>query len=77
MYFNILDLYLIRILAELISSTVLHREIRERGGAYGGGSTMTPNNGAFNFYSYRDPNVLQTYEAFEKSIQWAQNGEMT
>jgi Zn-dependent M16 (insulinase) family peptidase len=66
----------LHILSEILSQTELHREIREQGGAYAGGSSLT-SNGTFNFYSYRDPHVLQTYEAFEKSMQWASKGEMT
>jgi Predicted Zn-dependent peptidases, insulinase-like len=62
-------------IAELISSNVLLKEIREKGGAYGGGSRISAD-GVFHFYSYRDPHTLATYQAFEKGIQWATNGEM-
>jgi Zn-dependent M16 (insulinase) family peptidase len=54
---------------------VLLREIREKGGAYGGGSRIS-SDGVFSFYSYRDPHTLHTFEAFEKGIQWATKGEM-
>jgi len=53
-----------------MSSNVLLREIREKGGAYGGGS-RTSRDGVFNFYSYRDPNLLETYDAFKRGIDWA------
>lgn len=59
-----------------MSSTVLHQEIREKGGAYGAGATLK-NEGTMNLWSYRDPHVLETYQAFEKAIQWASKGEMT
>jgi Zn-dependent M16 (insulinase) family peptidase len=58
-----------------MSSNVLLKEIREKGGAYGGGSRFNQN-GVLSFFSYRDPHVLKTYEAFEKAIQWAVNGLM-
>jgi len=66
----------LHILAELMSSNVLLREIREKGGAYGGGSQISPN-GVFNFYSYRDPNVLETYGAFQRGVDWASAGQFT
>lgn len=59
-----------------MSLNVLHREIREKGGAYGAGCNFS-SNGVLSFYSYRDPHTLETYNAFEKAIQWASNGEMT
>ena len=54
--------------AKLMSSVFLHREIREKGGAYGGGSSH--GDGLFSFYSYRDPNQLLTIDAFRRSIDW-------
>ena len=54
--------------AKLMSSVFLHREIREKGGAYGGGSSH--GEGLFSFYSYRDPNHLLTIDAFRRSIDW-------
>ena len=59
-----------------MSSNVLLREIREKGGAYGGGSQIHPN-GLFSFYSYRDPNLLQTYDAFQRSVDWASAGKFS
>ncbi len=38
----------------------LHKEIREKGGAYGSGCKYSAD-GYLAFYSYRDPNHLQTY----------------
>ena len=58
--------------AKLMSSAFLHREIREKGGAYGGGSSH--GDGLFSFYSYRDPNQLLTVDAFRRSIDWVTKG---
>lgn len=44
-----------------------------KGGAYGGGARHS--NGILSFYSYRDPNTLETLEAFNNAIAWAANGE--
>jgi len=38
-----------------MSTSFLHREIREKGGAYGGGASAAPVEGIFGFMSYRDP----------------------
>lgn len=42
--------------ARAMTAKFLHREIREKGGAYGGGATAQ--NGLFGFYSYRDPKYV-------------------
>jgi len=65
----------LQILAKILSAKYLHREIREKGGAYGGGAKM--GGGIFSFFSYRDPNTVKTLEAFNGSIDWACNGEFT
>ncbi|NWS44028.1 PREP protein, partial [Probosciger aterrimus] len=66
----------LRILARLMTAKFLHREIREKGGAYGGGAKISYN-GIFTFYSYRDPNSLSTLKTFEKAVEWAKSGEFT
>ncbi|XP_042221430.1 presequence protease, mitochondrial-like isoform X2 [Homarus americanus] len=63
----------LRVLARLMFR-FLHREIREKGGAYGGGSATTPG-GAFSFYSYRDPHSTQTLETFDAAVEWVLSGE--
>ncbi|EMP41137.1 Presequence protease [Chelonia mydas] len=64
----------LQILARLMTAKFLHREIREKGGAYGGGATLSYS-GIFTFYSYRDPNSISTFSTFEKAAEWAQSGE--
>ena len=61
--------------SKLLSSVFLHKEIREKGGAYGGGSSH--GDGLFAFYSYRDPNSLATVDAFRRSIDWVRAGQFT
>jgi len=53
----------------VLSSLFLHREIREKGGAYGGGASQN-GDGIFSFYSYRDPSCVNTLDAFAKSYEW-------
>ncbi|XP_042331246.1 presequence protease, mitochondrial isoform X2 [Sceloporus undulatus] len=66
----------LRILARLMTAKFLHTEIREKGGAYGGGARLA-HNGIFGFYSYRDPNSLSTLDTFEKATEWAKMGKFT
>ncbi len=56
----------------MMSQSYLHREIREKGGAYGGGAGQS--NGIFYFYSYRDPNIDKTINSFKGAVDWVLNG---
>lgn len=49
-----------------MSNEILHKEIREKGGAYGGGCKM--GDGVINFYSYRDPNLSKTLDAYKMAL---------
>ncbi|KAK5574591.1 hypothetical protein RB653_009844 [Dictyostelium firmibasis] len=64
----------IQILTKVLSE-FLHKEIREKGGAYGGGSSV--DSGVISFYSYRDPNLVNTLNAFDQSIQWSLDNKIT
>ncbi|XP_066511375.1 presequence protease, mitochondrial-like [Hoplias malabaricus] len=64
------------ILGRMMTAKFLHGEIREKGGAYGGGAKMG-GNGLFSFYSYRDPNCSQTLSAFRSGVDWAREGKFT
>lgn len=68
------DAAVLSVLAPYMSQAFLHREVREKGGAYGGGAMYRPNAG-FGFYSYRDPRVEGTLEDFDKSIDWMLTAE--
>lgn len=59
------------LLGQALSTAYLHREIREKGGAYGGGASASPISGRFGFTSYRDPNTTQTIATFASAAQWA------
>ncbi|AWP03603.1 putative presequence protease mitochondrial [Scophthalmus maximus] len=64
------------VLARMMTAKFLQGEIREKGGAYGGGARMG-GGGLFTFYSYRDPNSVQTLSAFRKGVDWAKSGQFT
>jgi Zn-dependent M16 (insulinase) family peptidase len=53
----------------------LHPEIREKGGAYGGGAFSDI--GLFGMYSYRDPHIERTLDAFRNSVEWAEAGRFS
>lgn len=56
------------VLSEMLSHNFLLPAVREKGGAYGTGCKMNES-GLINLYSFRDPNISRTYDAFEKVIQ--------
>ncbi|KAJ8396104.1 hypothetical protein AAFF_G00021770 [Aldrovandia affinis] len=64
------------ILGRMMTAKYLHGEIREKGGAYGGGARMG-RSGLFSFYSYRDPNSVQTLSAFRNGVEWAKAGNFS
>ncbi|XP_002750056.1 presequence protease, mitochondrial [Callithrix jacchus] len=66
----------LKILACLMTAKFLHTEIREKGGAYAGGAKLS-HNGIFTFYSYRDPNTMETLQSFGKAVDWAKSGKFT
>jgi presequence protease len=55
--------------ASLLDNLTLHPLIREQGGAYGGGAVSNALSGNFYFYSYRDPNISKSLEAFDIAIK--------
>lgn len=67
--FNHADHSKYQLMAKLLSRKYLHREIREKGSAYGSGLKMDLN-GVLSFYSYRDPNLQNTLNVFDKSFDW-------
>jgi len=50
-----------------LRGTYIWDKIRVLGGAYGGFSIFDQQSGAFNFVSYRDPNLDQSLEAFDQA----------
>lgn len=67
------DSIVLDVLCSLIREKYLHKEIREKLGAYGSGCALNALNGALYFYSYRTPadSILKTFSVFEDSMKWA------
>ncbi len=63
------------VLAKLLRANFLHREIREKGGAYGGLASYNAEGGTFSFLSYRDPQLVRTLKVYDDAVAWAIAGE--
>ncbi|WP_049721582.1 insulinase family protein [Gilvimarinus polysaccharolyticus] len=66
------DAAALTVLGGVLRNAYLHRAIRERGGAYGGGASQDNSNGVFRFYSYRDPRLTETLDDFDSALSWLQ-----
>lgn len=58
----------LQILSQLLTFRYLHSEVREKGGAYGGGASLDALNGVLSYYSYRDPKPSNSLDVYDKSI---------
>lgn len=67
----------LQILSQLLTHKHLHHEIREKGGAYGGGAYSRGLSGLFGYYSYRDPNPQNTLQTMRDAGQWARDKDWT
>ena len=64
------------VLANYLRDTYLHRELREKGGAYGAYAQAGVASATFYFGSYRDPNIVRTYDIFDTAVRWVTDGEI-
>lgn len=64
----------LNVAAFLCDNLTLHTSLREQGGAYGGGAISNVMGGNFYFYSYRDPNIVSTFKAFDQAVKNIQAG---
>ena len=67
----------LQILSQLLTHKHLHHEIREKGGAYGGGAYARGLSGLFGFYSYRDPNPQNSLGIIRNAGLWAREKDWT
>jgi Zn-dependent M16 (insulinase) family peptidase len=65
------------VLAKLLRADFLHREIREKGGAYGGMAGYNSDGGLFSMLSYRDPHLERTLDVYEDAVEWACKGDFS
>jgi len=57
------------IAATLLDNTILHRRIREQGGAYGCGATYSSTLGHFYLHAFRDPHISSTLSTFHEAFE--------
>jgi Zn-dependent M16 (insulinase) family peptidase len=64
------DAAVLAVLGRYLQDGFLHREIREKGGAYGSGAGYDADSQTFRMFSYRDPRVGATFDDFERALAW-------
>ena len=64
------------VISKILKSRYLHREIREKGGAYGGFAIYNSEDGLFSMGSYRDPHIVLTLKVFEQAGDFLSSGSM-
>lgn len=74
--YNHSDFASLRVLCKLLSTKYLLPLIRERFGAYGAGAKLS-SGGSIQFFSYRDPNNVETADIFDQSGEWVLKNEFT
>lgn len=62
------------VISKILRSMYLHREIREKGGAYGGFAIYNSEEGLFSFGSYRDPHIKATLDVYEQATDFIHSG---
>jgi hypothetical protein len=55
----------------------LWNKIRVQGGAYGGGSFFNPFSGVFTFFSYRDPNLVNTLKVYDAAGEYLRGVDLS
>ena len=64
---SVRDSAILNLTTKLLRSKYLHREIREKGGAYGSAASFSTLSGLFTFSSYRDPSPLNSLNVFREA----------
>jgi len=63
------------VISKILRSLYLHREIREKGGAYGGFAMYNTEEGLFSFGSYRDPHIQRTLDVYKNACDFIISGD--
>jgi Zn-dependent M16 (insulinase) family peptidase len=70
------DAPVLLVLANYVRDTFLHKELREKGGAYGAYAQANTSGGNFYLGSYRDPNIIRTYDTYDRAVRWVIDSEI-
>ncbi len=65
------------VIAHYLRSTWLWERVRVQGGAYGGFCIFDPHSGAFGYVSYRDPNLVQTLDIYDRTTEFLERLELS
>ena len=65
------------VISKMLRSLYLHREIREKGGAYGAFAVYNVETGLFSLASYRDPHISATLKAFDGAAEFITAGKFS
>jgi len=65
------------VVEKYLGNTWLWDKVRVVGGAYGGFCSFDPHSGDFKYLSYRDPNLLDTLDAYDGSPAFLKNLQLT
>ncbi|KPA17250.1 presequence protease [Candidatus Magnetomorum sp. HK-1] len=71
------DAPVMAVISKMLRSLYLHKEIREKGGAYGAFATADMEEGLFHLISYRDPHIRNTLQTYENVSDFICNGSYT
>ena len=75
-YTSVKDFAIGQVVSQLLTFGFLLPSIRERGGAYGAGATLSES-GIMSLYSFRDPNITKTYKNFDIALKDVIDGNFT
>lgn len=62
-----------QVIVPYLRATWLWEKVRVQGGAYGGFCVFDQQSGALSFLSYRDPNLTQTLDIYDQTVQFLQS----
>ncbi|WDP84973.1 MAG: insulinase family protein [Desulfobacter sp.] len=65
------------VISKLLRALFLHKEIREKGGAYGGFAMYNTEEGIFSFGSYRDPHIKRTLDVYADACDFIVQGNFS
>ena len=67
----------INVIRKYLGTTYIWEKIRVQGGAYGGFISYDLSSGAFNFISYRDPNLIETLKNYDGTADFLRRLELS
>jgi Zn-dependent M16 (insulinase) family peptidase len=76
-HFSSEDYATLKVLCEIMTMKALLKEVREKGGAYGSSASVDSIRGTIVLSSFRDPNNLSTFKAFDKAISAISKGKFS